>query len=90
MKDERRGEEGWGLEVAMGISAVCKWNCVGCAATRNRSSLFHSGVKFAPVVKEFGPSRDPLTRPRPYGPLSGAAKYPAGARPSKCIIIMIP
>jgi hypothetical protein len=24
-----------------------------------------------------------------YGPLSGAAKYPAGARPSKCIIIII-
>jgi hypothetical protein len=23
----------------------------------------------------------------PYGPLSDAAKYPAGARPSKCIII---
>jgi hypothetical protein len=23
------------------------------------------------------------------GPLSGAAKYPAGARPSKCIIIII-
>jgi hypothetical protein len=25
-----------------------------------------------------------LNRSRPYGPLSGAAKYPAGARPSKC------
>jgi hypothetical protein len=25
----------------------------------------------------------------PYGPLSGAVKYPAGARPSKCIIIII-
>jgi elongation factor 1-alpha len=28
-------------------------------------------------------------RSRPPGPLSGAAKYPAGARPSKCIIIII-
>jgi hypothetical protein len=27
-------------------------------------------------------------RSRPYGPLSGAAKYPAGARPSKYIIII--
>jgi hypothetical protein len=26
---------------------------------------------------------------RRYAPLSGAAKYPAGARPSKCIIISI-
>jgi hypothetical protein len=24
----------------------------------------------------------------PYGPLSGAAEYPAGARPCKCIIII--
>jgi hypothetical protein len=30
------------------------------------------------------------TTPQPaLGPLSGAAKYPAGARPSKCIIIII-
>jgi hypothetical protein len=28
-------------------------------------------------------------RSRRYAPLSGAAKYPAGARPSKCIIIII-
>jgi hypothetical protein len=28
-------------------------------------------------------------RRRRYAPLSGAAKYPAGARPSKCIIIII-
>jgi hypothetical protein len=27
--------------------------------------------------------------PRPYGPVSGAVKHPAGARPSKCIIITI-
>jgi hypothetical protein len=26
---------------------------------------------------------------RPSGPLSSAAKYPAGARPSKCIIIIL-
>jgi hypothetical protein len=30
-----------------------------------------------------------LTRSRPSGPLSGTAKYPAGARPSKCIIIVV-
>jgi hypothetical protein len=28
-------------------------------------------------------------RSRRYAPLSGAAKYPAGARPSKCIISII-
>jgi hypothetical protein len=27
-------------------------------------------------------------RSRRYAPLSGAAKYPAGARPSKCIIVI--
>jgi hypothetical protein len=26
---------------------------------------------------------------RPHGPLSGAAKHAAGARPSKCVIILI-
>jgi hypothetical protein len=38
------------------------------------------------------PIRDLMHHPmrRPYGPLSGAAKYPAGARPSKCYFIHFP
>jgi hypothetical protein len=54
---------------------------------KSRTSAVFNGTAVTLLLVTRYPGAWPVTRP--YGPVSRAAKHPARARPSKCIIIIV-
>jgi hypothetical protein len=64
-----------------------EWALIG--AIGDDSEIGEIPIRYRADMPQVSQSWLAPPRSRPYGPLSGAAKYPAGATPSKCIIIII-